>query len=360
MSHLENPGRILVVDDNAQLLSGIQRNLRKVLPIVTANSGDEALSVLKKDRDFSIILSDMRMPGMDGAQFFAEARLLVPDAVRILLTGQADMAAVIAAINDGRIYRFLSKPIDFEDLRTVVGAAMAHYRLQQAEQRERVAMHRAQVDRLEDLLALASVKAWGRAARTRHLAVLLAEQLGLRDIGSIELAAVLEASRLAFPSNVPAALVTGAVTRLASSTSDDPVRAMLTELSAPKGQPLRVGSRVLQVAIAAGDAAGTWEERVETLVRDGAVDGRIAEALRGIHEKLTPTPPRVVEANALAPNMRLVEPLRDAEGTEVAPSGARVTPTMMAVLAACSRPLAPVRVVTEARADDDDLLSATA
>ena len=168
MNHLENPGRVLLVDDNAQLLAGLSRNLRRLVPVVTANSGDEALTLLKKDRDFSIIISDMRMPGMDGAEFFSEAKLLAPDAVRILLTGQADLTAVVNAINYGRIYRFIAKPVDFEELRNIVSAAMAHFRLQQEERRQREAIERSVIDRAEDLLALSSVPAWGRAARVRR------------------------------------------------------------------------------------------------------------------------------------------------------------------------------------------------
>ncbi len=348
MSHLENPGRILVVDDNPQLLSGISRNLRRVIPVVTANSGTEALALLRADREFSIIMSDMRMPGMDGAQFFAEVRFLVPDAVRILLTGQAEMASVIAAINEGRIYRFLSKPVDFEDLRTVVGAAMAHYRLQQAEAREKVAMLRTQVDRVEDLLALSSIAAWGQAARTRHLAALLAEHLGLADVVSIELAAVLHASRLAFPASAPTPQVLTALTSLASFDPEDPVRVMLSELSAPSSQPLRVGTRLLKVALAAGEAPGSWHDRVEYLVREKGVDARFAEALRGIHDRLTPSPPRKVAASELAVGMRIVEPLVDEAGKEIVPAGARVTPTALAIIAGWSTPLAPVTMVADA------------
>lgn len=348
MAGLENPGRILVVDDNEQLLSGISRNLRRVIPVVTANSGGEALALLRTDRQFSIIISDMRMPGMDGAQFFAEARFLVPDAVRILLTGQADMPSVIAAINEGRIYRFLSKPVDFEDLRNIVGAAMAHFRLQQEERREKLAAQRQQVDRLEDLLALSSTVAWGQAARSRHLAALLGEHLGLGDVVSLELAAVLHAARLAFPASTPPEAVKRAIASLAHPLdAEDPVRVMLTELSGPRGQPLRVGSRLVQVAIDAGEATGSWHDRVEFLVQEKNLDGRLSEALRAIHERLTPTPPRLVEAAELTLGMRLVEPLCDDTGVEVAPAGARVSPVVLALIANRPAPLRAVNVVAD-------------
>jgi CheY-like chemotaxis protein len=334
MSHLENPGRILVVDDNVQLLAGISRNLRRVIPVVTASSGDEALTLLKKDRDFSIILSDMRMPGMDGAQFFSEAKLLAPDAVRILLTGQADLAAVIAAINHGRIYRFLSKPVDFDDLRNVVGAAMAHYRLQQEERRKHEATQRAEIDRIEDLLALASVPAWGRAARTRYIAHALAEHLGLTDIVSIERAAVLDAARLALPTMPDDARAAAVLSLAGANDPEDPVRVMLSEVSATREQPLRVGSRVLQVSLAVSEALGAWHDRVDGLARQGLIDDRFATALRAIHERLVPSGLVDVAVDALKQSTRLATDACDASGRVVAPQAARVTPVLRALLAA--------------------------
>ncbi|MBL8940313.1 MAG: response regulator [Archangium sp.] len=337
MNHLENPGRVLLVDDNAQLLAGLSRNLRRLVPVVTANSGDEALTLLKKDRDFSIIISDMRMPGMDGAEFFSEAKLLAPDAVRILLTGQADLTAVVNAINHGRIYRFISKPVDFDELRNIVSAAMAHFRLQQEERRQREAIERSVIDRAEDLLALSSLVAWGRAARVRRIARALAEHLGLRDVLSIESAAVLDAARACFDERCDARLVNAAVLSLAGSEHDDAAHVMLQELSAPKGL-LRVGTRVVQVAIAVDGRAGPWGERVDALLREKVIDERFATALRDIESRLQPHAPHSVPVEELVAGMRLVEPLRTDAGVEVAPEGVRITPLVLARLAPLKLP----------------------
>lgn len=300
--------------------------------MVTANSGDEALTLLKKDRDFSIIISDMRMPGMDGAEFFSEAKLLAPDAVRILLTGQADLTAVVNAINHGRIYRFISKPVDFEELRNIVSAAMAHFRLQQEERRQREDIERSVIDRAEDLLALSSLVAWGRAARVRRTARALAEHLGLRDVLSIESTAVLDAARACFDERCDPKLVNAAVLSLAGSEQDDASHVMLQELAAPRGL-LRVGTRVVQVAIAVDGRTGSWSERIDGLLREKVIDERFATALRDVESRLQPHAPHSVPIGELAAGMRLVEPLRDEAGVEVAPEGVRITPLVLARLA---------------------------
>ena len=126
--------KVLCVDDEPELLHSVSRSLRRGYLVTTATSGKEALEILRKDQSFAVIMSDMRMPGMDGAEFLAQARLLVPDAVRVLLTGFTEMAPVIHAINDGRIFRFLNKPIEKEQLLSVIDAAAAQHRLQAGEQ----------------------------------------------------------------------------------------------------------------------------------------------------------------------------------------------------------------------------------
>ena len=122
-------------NDNAQLLAGLSRNLRRLVPVVTANSGDEALTLLKKDRDFSIIISDMRMPGMDGATLLEQVHAGWPQAVRILLTGQADMNSTVAAINRGRILRYLSKPWDEPELLATVREGLERLALEREKAR---------------------------------------------------------------------------------------------------------------------------------------------------------------------------------------------------------------------------------
>lgn len=108
--------RILCVDDEPNLLAALERNLFGQFDVVTANGGEAGLAALAEGPPFDAIVSDMRMPGMDGAAFLALARERAPDTVRILLTGQADAESAIAAINRGAIFRFLCKPCPTEEL----------------------------------------------------------------------------------------------------------------------------------------------------------------------------------------------------------------------------------------------------
>ena len=101
---------VLFVDDEQALLDGIRNALRKEpYEIVTANSASKGLSVLH-ERRVDVVVSDERMPGVTGTDFLAFVRQRYPDTGRIMLTGQASLEAAIQAINEGEVYRFLTKP----------------------------------------------------------------------------------------------------------------------------------------------------------------------------------------------------------------------------------------------------------
>jgi len=120
--------RILCVDDEAEVLAGLVRHLGRRYEILTATSGAAALEQLKQGLEVVVIISDMRMPGLTGAEFLSQSRAFVPDAQRILLTGQTDLASAIAAINEGEIFRFLSKPCPPATLVSAIEAAVERHR----------------------------------------------------------------------------------------------------------------------------------------------------------------------------------------------------------------------------------------
>lgn len=133
------PPTVLCVDDEPNILASLRRALRASdLCILTAGSGAEGLAMLR-ETPIDVVISDMRMPGMDGAQFLEQVQDAWPDTIRILLTGHADMSAAIAAVNRGRIHRYFNKPWEESELRAAV-----HHGL------ERVALQRDK-DRLEAL-----------------------------------------------------------------------------------------------------------------------------------------------------------------------------------------------------------------
>ncbi|CTP91888.1 response regulator [Xanthomonas translucens pv. arrhenatheri] len=120
--------RILCVDDEPNLLAALERNLFGEFDVVTADGGEAGLAAIAAGPPFAAIVSDMRMPGMDGAAFLAAARARAPDSVRLLLTGQADATSAIAAINQGAIFRFLCKPCPTEELVAALEQAVALHR----------------------------------------------------------------------------------------------------------------------------------------------------------------------------------------------------------------------------------------
>jgi len=111
--------RILYVDDEVNNLQSFKATFRKEYEVLTAQSAVEALSILSKEK-FHIIISDQRMPGKSGVQLFEEIIETYPDPIRILLTGYADIQAVIDAINKGEVYRFIDKPWDYQAVRVAI------------------------------------------------------------------------------------------------------------------------------------------------------------------------------------------------------------------------------------------------
>jgi len=102
--------RILLVDDEANVLEGLRRTLRPFFDVALANGPDEALKLVATEGPYEVVVSDLRMPGMDGIALLCQIRKASPQTVRVLLTGYGDMNAIIAAVNEGNVFRFLSKP----------------------------------------------------------------------------------------------------------------------------------------------------------------------------------------------------------------------------------------------------------
>jgi two-component system sensor histidine kinase/response regulator len=115
--------KVLCIDDESHNLEALERLLRKTFQVVTASSGPEGLEKLK-DHRFSLIISDQKMPDMTGVEFFTQAKEQQPEAVRILLTGYTDLESVISAINQGQIYRYITKPWEPEEFLAITKQAI--------------------------------------------------------------------------------------------------------------------------------------------------------------------------------------------------------------------------------------------
>ncbi len=124
------PTRILCIDDEQNVLRSLTRLfLDDPYEILTAPSGAEGLLILDQSGTVPVVISDYRMPGMNGVEFLSEVRKRWPDTVRIVLSGYADTGAIVSAINEGQIYRFVAKPWNDDELRITVANALERYDL---------------------------------------------------------------------------------------------------------------------------------------------------------------------------------------------------------------------------------------
>jgi len=119
--------KILLVDDDAMILSGLKRQLRKQFDIETAQSGEDAIEMIAQNGPYAVIVSDFLMPGMNGIEFLSHVKKTYPDTVRMMLTGSADLATAIKAVNEGSIYKFHPKPCPAETLGTAIQSGIAEY-----------------------------------------------------------------------------------------------------------------------------------------------------------------------------------------------------------------------------------------
>lgn len=183
--------RILCVDDEASVLEALGRTLRRHFSIETSCDPLAAIHMAGGPKPFAVVLSDLRMPGMNGAEFLARVREVSPDTVRILLTGCADMESAVTAVNRGNIFRFLTKPCDPQTLISSLAQAADQYRLVTSERVLLEQTLRGSVEALTNTLALIHPAAFGRAMRAaNHVRELLGSS-PIPESWPVEVAAML-------------------------------------------------------------------------------------------------------------------------------------------------------------------------
>lgn len=124
--------KVLLVDDDLNLLKDLQRRLHGKIEADTAHDGNEALAKVAAHGPYAVVVSDYRMPGMDGVQLLTKVRKMAPDTVRVLLTGHADLEIAIRAVNQGGIFRLLTKPSPPGEFEAVLEDGIEQHRLLQS------------------------------------------------------------------------------------------------------------------------------------------------------------------------------------------------------------------------------------
>jgi response regulator RpfG family c-di-GMP phosphodiesterase len=354
---------VLFVDDEPNLLAAVARVLRATeFDVKTAPDGATALETLRTEGPFAVIVSDLRMPRMDGVTLLRTARGVAPDTVRILMTGQADLEGAISAINEGSIFRFITKPCPSLVLQMNLRAAIEQYRLVTA---ERVLLEQTlhgSIKALTDVLALASPVAFGRAGRLRQRVKALVASLSIRDWWHVEVAAMLSqigcvilppatleklyhggelgAEERAMAERMPAVIeqVLGHIPRL------EPVLEILryqhknydgtgTPPDDIAGQKIPWGARVLRLVTdldAIESRGSSFASAVETLrSRAGAYDPSILDALAGLHGSAHHTEVRQVCLDGIRPGMVLSRDVKTRNGLLLCARGQEVTASLL-------------------------------
>jgi CheY-like chemotaxis protein len=334
---------VLCVDDEPNVLHGLRRALRGSFDVYTAESGDEALRLLATGIDVAVICSDMRMPGMDGAQLLARCRTAAPDATRVLLSGQADIASLERVINGGGIFRFLVKPIERVDLVAALQEAAEHHRLIRAEKELLEGTVVGSLKLLTEALSMASPEAFGRGQRVeelvRRMAAVEGVELGWEERTAASVACL---GMLSVPPSVRYAVECGASKDPKDIAMVDGIPAAGAELldNIPRLQ------RVAAILRRVGKGSAWIEESIDAALRfAGQAHGETSaeQALQRIRNQLSPRCLKTlwaihtqdtdvvaeVRANQLAEGMQLMEPVRTRTGVLLMPAGVTLTPSAL-------------------------------
>lgn len=373
--------KVLFVDDEPNVLAGYERQLRKRFTTETATSGEAGLTALGTRGPFGVVVSDMRMPGMDGAQFLARVRARHPDVVRILLTGFADVTSAIAAVNQGNIFRFLTKPCPADTLATALDDGLSQYRLVVAERELLDKTLRGSVHVLGEVLGLVNPTAFGRAIRVQQLVKSLAELVEGAGNWEVDVATILsQLGWISVPEPVLAAAARGAdltpeerhqmesytgfardllrpIPRLERvleiiAYQDKPFGGSDQPLADRVGKDLPLGSRVLKVAFDFDTLVARGVPRLQSLAqlqsRTGAYDPDILAALDTLIHRESQPECQDLPVSQVVCGMILAEDIFSDAGVLLLSKGYQITEAVkrrLEVIAAHGRTTRRIRVL---------------
>jgi len=183
--------RILLVDDEPNVLSALRRQLRDQYEVEVQSAPAEALKQLNRAKPYAAAVSDYRMPGMNGIEFLNELKKSSPDTTRLMLTGYADLDSAIRAVNDGNVFRFLTKPCERDNLLQNVADAVRQHELVTAKRVLLEKTLKGSVELLSEITAMVNPQAGERINRVRRSVRYFAEQKELKDLWRYDIAAML-------------------------------------------------------------------------------------------------------------------------------------------------------------------------
>ena len=347
---------LLCVDDEPAVLDGLRRQLRSHFRVTTAASGTEALQTINDAIEpFAVIMSDMMMPTMNGAEFLRRARGLAPDSVRVLLTGQADIQSAAAAVNGGAISRFLTKPCNGDELIGTLNECAAQHQLSRVEQDVLERTVRASIDALSQTLALAAPAVFARVTRIQRTVNRLAETTGLADAWAVEVAVPLsQLGAVTLPQDCVERLATGmfatpkerllagkvpgiSVSIIERVPRLETVCAMITEAFGETFDPTRAlpESAMLRVAFELDilESRGITREEAINHIRE-----RVPETMHPLLLCVGTSDERPIieiDLSVLVEGLEIAEDIYTTSGVLLVGRGSVATPTMIARLRNC-------------------------
>lgn len=361
---------ILLVDDEPNLLSALERRLRGRFRLETFSHPREALEAIKAKGPYGVVVSDLRMPDMNGTELLKKIRELAPDTVRIMLTGYADVDTAIEAVNEGNVFRFLTKPCPSEVLEKTLEAGLRQYRLVRAERELLEQTLKGSIRVLTELLCLVQPEAFERSTRIARLAVQVARAMDLEQVWKVETAALLSQIGWAtFPEELLGKLnqqvelspeeqhlferhpfvasnLIGHIPRLGEIAEIISLQEKRFDGSGfPEGplsgEEIPVEARILKVLLdfdVLAQMGRSGEEALETLrSRTGWYDPTVLTALDAVLHASTRYVVKALHVADLAPGMILGEDVRSKEGTLLLAKGRHVTQPILERLSAVAR-----------------------
>lgn len=347
--------RILFVDDDPMLLSSMERCLGAKFDLTTALSGPEALQAIDEQPAFKVIITDMRMPVMDGVQFIERARQCAPHAKYLMLTGNQDIETAIRAVNEGRVTKFLNKPCDPSDITAAVETAAQVYDLEASERELLNKTFIGSVGIFADVMETLQPELLGRAGRTEQFAEQLREHCGVHSRWEFKIASKLSMVGQALHGNTMSDAPTSpqALADLAEACSTTarmidriPRMSLIAQIiravpttdgeievldARGDGDVVRLGAAILRVAqIVEGlSHLGLDIDQAETEIRSALPNAYepLLEAVRKVYPANSESDAVAVQLTDLKPGMILSENLARPDGATLLREGRRLSET---------------------------------
>ena len=332
------------------VLSSYQRVLRRQFRFDVASSGQRALDKIVSDGPYAVLVSDMRMPGMNGIELLRRVRVISPRTVRIMLTGNCDVRTAIDAVNEGSVFRFLTKPCDADVLASVIREGLRDYHLIESEKQLLEQTLQGSIRVLAEVLGLLNPAAFNQALEVSKLVKQVAKQMELEDCWQHEMAALL--------ANLGAAILAGDAAPMDKSTFGshahvaarllrniprlDKVAAIIDQLgdrsftsaNDDAQSSIRMGAAIVRTCadFLSFIQQDTPCKRAMLIMRGASDKGYLPAVLNAI-ERVSPDrfeyESRIISIQGLAENMVLDEDVRSLTGTLLVARGTTMTESLM-------------------------------